>query len=687
MADINPAFDTQTVNPLPVAFGYVNGGGFAGPSYVDITNDRYAFMIGFDGECDGPEQLVYFTQAHLYTPPLRGSRFGTINNATIAFPNGCNFHPGMWTPIGATTTQTSAGNDQLVDANFALLPTVTPPQSFSGMCYWAIAVPFVGTGNRGYVEELDPITPYGVFRGARCRYFDANGNVTGYGFTTNPTWHAVEAILRYKIKRQQPQVAGLTDAEKACFNWPDIVAHAQRNDFVLANGAPRFMGNYIFAAQSTLASMLETMMRCCRSYVDIRNGKIGFYGFDQQTSNFALTSNHILPGTFSVAKKNLKTAPNVFVPKFRDLGIPALISVISANCNSNGAGPLGTTTPVQIQSGTWEVYFDTGGVNPFISGDILFYGDGSNPAMDTWYFVDTNFDETVTPLPVWAEAATDEAMTSTGGYMGTLDSRFAKRAPTTVQHRRHQLAAGQIAPGITPLPNITQVEYDLGNMTYDQANRLMKYELAATLGDDVAGWTAPKTGTMRVRLDAVDANGNAFFAMRPWQMFTVDDTVDGPASAGNYLIDGAAGGIKIIPPCKDELLGAIEVNFRTPPTSYSDVSDPPDDSLRTIASATLEYLGTSQQMSNVAWVIQATLSATIEGSTMTVAIPDLTLQILGRVGFTKYPTASWTGLTSGQPYVLYVVDGATPTFGFQTGTTPTNLPANAYVVIVGVLTA
>jgi hypothetical protein len=506
----------------------------------------------------------------------------------------------------------------------------------------------------------------------------------------NPTWHAVEAILRYKIKRQQPQIAGLSAAERACFNWPDIVAHAQRNDFVLANGAPRFMGNYIFAAQSTLASMLETMMRCCRSYVDIRDGKIGFYGFDAQDSNFALTSNHVLPGTFSVAKKNLKTAPNVFVPKFRDLGIPALISVNSANCNNAGAGPLGTTTPESIGAGEWEVYFDTGGVNPFVAGSVLFYGDGSNPAMANWYLVNSNFDNTVDPLPIWCEAATDANATSTGGYIGTLDSRFAKRAPTTVQHRRHQLASGQVAPGIPPLPNLVQVEYDLGNMTYDQANRLMQYERNYQLGNDVAGWVAPKTGAMRVRLDAVDVAGNLFLAMRPWQRFTVDDTVAGPDDAGDYLIDGANGGIKVIPPCKDEPLGAIEVNFRTyNADAFTDVSDPPDDSLRTIASAGLALLGRNWELPNVGFAIQATASATLAGSVMTVAIPDLTMQLLGRVGFTAYSGASWTGLTSGQPYVLYVLDDGVgpPTFGSQAGATPIDLPANAYVVFAGTLTA
>jgi hypothetical protein len=59
-------------------------------------------------------------------------------------------------------------------------------------------------------------------------------------FHLHPVWQIVEVILRYKIKPQQPPIAGLSDAEKACFNWPSIVAFAARNDASAGYSTPAF---------------------------------------------------------------------------------------------------------------------------------------------------------------------------------------------------------------------------------------------------------------------------------------------------------------------------------------------------------------------------------------------------------------------------------------------------------------
>ena len=77
----------------------------------------------------------------------------------------------------------------------------------------------------------------GIWRSTRCRTFDAYGNVLTYGFTTNPTWHFVEAILRYKISLSFLGLAGLSGPERECFNWPSIVENAARNDYILPIGS------------------------------------------------------------------------------------------------------------------------------------------------------------------------------------------------------------------------------------------------------------------------------------------------------------------------------------------------------------------------------------------------------------------------------------------------------------------
>ncbi len=671
MADFNPAYAVQGGKPLPVAFGYVNGSGVAPITYTDESNNTYSLNILFDGECDGYEQMAITPLDQMWT--IGGFMPATVEGVTKT--NQIHFYNGRWTPIGLPIAETGYGGLQGFDEFFQVVPSVTPAQSFSNMCYCVVQNPNIQTGLRRGSGPPDPVQVYGVFRGARCRTFDSNGNVTGYGFTTNPTWHMVELLLRFKIKRQQPQIAGLTAAEIACFNWPSIFAHAQRNDAALPGGAGQsFTFNGVFAAQATLASMLETILRSCRSYIDTQDGKIGFYGHDASSSSFTLTANHCFPGTFQVAKKNLTKMPNVFVPKFRDLGIAALLEVQSVNVNNAGA-TAGTET---ILASIWAAYFNTGGINPFATHQVFFYGDGSNRALSGDYPIAVNPDPKIANPQIWATVFGAQARnaSSTGGYIGTQNSRFQQRAPVNVQHRTHQLASGSVAPGIGAVPNVVPVEYDMANMTYDQANRIMQYECNISLGNDEPGWLAPLTGSVKVRLDAVDPlTLNAFIRMRPGEQlghFTVDDTLS-PEFAGDYFIDPQNGGIKIIPPSAQEPSGALEVNFRSyNPNAYPDTSYPVDDSLRTIASAKLPLLGSTQNMAQVigvGWALEAYLEGTTNSDgTLQIAIPQLTMQMLGVAGYTVYD-AVWTEVPSGTVVTLYVVDpsgnGAGPaTFQF-----------------------
>ena len=601
MSTLNPSYASQSEHPLPVIFGYAAGQGDQAFEVVDPANTRYGFVIAADGECDGPEQLAMFQQP-LMTIPQRWGTWPILGVGTYMFPHNTNVHAGRWTTIGLTNALTSTGQDQGFDEFFSAIPTVTPPQSFSNMAYYALKCPAPSAGgpaNRGQVTSVQPMTSFSVFRGARCRYFDVNGNVTGYGFTTNPTWHIIEAILRYKIKRQQPQVAGLTAAEKALFDWPSIVAHASRNDAVGTNGLPIYTGNYVFAANATLGSMLELMLRCCRSYILTRNGKIGIYGHDPANSLFSVTSNHVLAGTLQVQKVDLSRSPNVFVPQFRDLDVPAVVAVTSMNTNNAGY----TEGARSVPAGVMMSYFQTGGASPFSASQTFFYGDSDNANATGDYGAYGNPDPTIASPEIMGYGP-NAAMTANGGYIGTQNSRFKPREPNTVQHRRHQTACGQTAPGVTPLPTVRPVKYDLGNMTYEQADRLMQYERDQLLGCDVPGWQAPRAGSMRLALDAVDVNGNRFDQMAPGEVhgrFTLTEDAHFTYQ-GEYLITA----MQIVAPTASDA-GYIEVEFRTyNPNGYSMTSNPPSDSLRTIQSARLPQLGTSQQLSNVAWVLQAT---------------------------------------------------------------------------------
>jgi hypothetical protein len=233
---------------------------------------------------------------------------------------------------------------------------------------------------------------------------------------------------------------------------------------------------------------------------------------------------------------------------------------------------------------------------------------------------------------------------------------------------------------------VKPVTYDLGNMTYDQANRVMQWQMNYTLGMNVPGWIAPQTGSVTVIPGSVDAAGNLFDRLRPGETlgtFSIDDTVS-PENVAQGFTTFVITKFTPFPPSKSKPLGAIEIEFATalPAEAYPDTSYAPDASLRTIASASLSQLGKSLQRTNVAWTIQATPA--FSGSSLT--IPDLTLQVLGDVGFRTYPSAVWTGLPTSGSFYLWVSDPdpgvTTPTFGFSSAI-PSSPAATNYPVYAG----
>jgi hypothetical protein len=550
------------------------------------------------------------------------------------------------------------------------------------MAYVIVGNPYTTTqGAGGNVRTLTsfPLSPMAVWRTTRCRIFDANGNVTGYGFTTNPAWHFVEAILRYKIKPQQPALAGLTNAEKACFDWGSITATAARNDFLLPNGRPRFAGSYIFASDATLTNILETILRVSRSYQRVSNGQIQLIGDDPRASIFTMGANNYIPGTIKLAKKNVAKSGNVFVPRYRDVDVPAVSEVLTAqNLIASLTGPVPYTL------------FTLKTLSPFVGGDLLCYGGATDPSFNGVYHVVPPFTNVngVTDQPNQvrctgpAAGSANSLSQTTGGYVGTNNARFSERAPTNVVHRSHQKMVALQAPGLAAQPRVTPVEYDCGNITFDQANRLMKFERDSSLGPDTgASWTAPITGTISGWLEAIDVNGKALIDVQAHDIITLDDWVTSEFP-GDYVVTD-----RTVTPPYDGNLGQIELSIKQYyPTAYTDISDSPGDAYATVPSTDMPF-GTFPVF-NAAWVLEETPSVTTNPGSqlLTVKIPDLSIQIMGQPTPTLYPTSSWSGLTPGAPYVLYVDDpagnGVGATFGFQPGTLPlVNNPAGRYPVL------
>jgi hypothetical protein len=702
---LNPAFASQSTRKLPLAFGYIMGSGDEVLSTVAIDGSQFSGRLLGEGEWDGFEMMSTFPVAAVGSqtaiPPhmvwakrvvpnsqtyTSGIYYNTHTLATwYDYPGfqwgqpSLHFHAGRYTPIGTAipvldpvtglvpaNSSQSYGPDQGYDEWFSQFPTVTPPQSFSGISYVIFAIPGAPSYARG-VPSGQTISGSAVWRTTRCRIFDGYGNVVSYGFTCNPAWHKVEALLRCKIRPQQPPLSGLTDAEKACFDWPSICELAARNDYILPNGNPRFVGSYIFASDASLTSMMETMCRVDRGYQRIDAGKIYLIGDDARASVFIASAKHLVSGSLKLDKKDVSKAPNLFVPSYRDLDMPAVCKVNSYTRNGMWSFRDGEAFGMST--------FNCSTPSPFSNSSYLTYGGSSDPSLDGVYpvwVVDGD------PYPEGADfpnntysANTDPEgspiVNATGGYLGSDDARFSSRTPRNVQHLSARHMVPRQAPGLLQQPIIRRVIYDCGNSIFDQTNRLMKFERDSSLGTDIGpGWHAPIAGSLSLYPEVVDVNGAALIEkVRPKDVITLDSWLY-PEAPGDYLVEE----MEISTP-SDSSLGQIDLTIHAyNRDAYTDVSDDPGSYYMKVPNSSLPLTGFPSVISP-AWVLRATLaiSADVAGDgNLTIAIPDLSVQVMGIVGPTAYPGFTVSGIPAGSPIALYVSDpdgsGTSPTFGF-----------------------
>jgi hypothetical protein len=673
---LNPAFEQQAGRTLPLHFGYVKGTGDVALFTVTIPGVPYDLAITGEGEMDGKEIAL------MYMPAIGGTRsgLGTGNGTTSLVRNlkstlplfsqltsGSRFHPGRYGVKGSGMGFVAVkGGHPGVDTWFANFPDVTPPQNLSSMAYEITLGPgpiTVWSGSHDDSETFNPTpAPMGVYRGTRCRIFDVNGNVTGYGFTVNPAWQLVEVFLRYKIKPQQPPLAGLTAAEKACFNWPAVVAFAQRNAFLLANGQPRFCFSGTFAADATLTDIVETLLRCSRAYLLTPGGVITPMGDDDRESTFLFSGNHLLPSSLTIDKKDLAKSPNVFIPKYRDLNVPAAAAVVSvvdyAVMGLNSSSPF-------LPRGTSSVKFVTDGINPFTIGTVMVYGgstDGAgNPSWDGDYVCAFPYgDGAITDIGVSEDGVTILCAApggatggAYGGYLGAENARFAQRAPTNMRHRTHQkVTGGPDAPGLTPRLNVVPVEYDMGNSTFDQVMRIMRHEMVRTLGADGDNWKAPFTGSVSAPLDSVDANGVELIKKLCGDVITLDEWAS-PEYAGDYEIQD----IETTTPFGTDA-GSIKLSLqtKTDPLAYSDVPVEADATYFTVPNAGLDMSDRIPALSGAGTRPYYAMSMTPEwDGADTVSATDCVVWWAGAATPTIYPFSK-SGLSEYSSYALAVKD-------------------------------
>jgi hypothetical protein len=724
---LNPAFANPTTRKLPLAFGYIMGSGDMVLSTVALDGSQYALFLLGEGEWDGYEMMSTFpvtaSGSQTAIPPhmvwakkvvnnaqtyTSGIYFNTHTQATwYDYPGfqwgapSLNFHAGRYTPIGTViptidpttglppvNSSQSYGPDQDYDGWFSQFPTVTPPQSFSGIAYVIFCVPGMPSYARG-VPSGQTISGAAVWRTTRCRIFDGYGNVVSYGFTCNPAWHKVEVLLRTKIRPQQPPISGLTYAEKACFDWPSICELAARNDYILPNGNPRFVGSYIFASDASLTNMMETMCRVDRSYQRVDGGKIYLIGDDARASVFIASAKHLIPNSLKLDKKDLSKAPNVFVPSYRDLDMPAVCQVISMTRNGMWSFRDGEAFGMSVFTATTP--------SPFANSSFMYYGGCSDPSFEGVYPVwvvdgDPYPEGADYPNNTYSANTLPEGTpiaTVTGGYLGSDDAHFSVRAPTNVQHRSAQRIVPRQAPGLTAQPQIKHVVYDCGNSTFDQTNRLMKFERDRALGTDIgAGWVAPIGGTLSLYYECIDKNGAQLPNVRAHDVITLDEWLT-PEFTGDYEIEEMA-----LSAPTENTLGQVDLKIHAyNRNAYTDISDDPGNYYKSVPNSSLQFTG-FPSVTYPAWILQATLNISLVDGGLTIAIPDLSIQVMGKTSPTDYPSFSVSGIPPATPpsggdstlfsallaelrsqptsqIALYVTDpsgiGTSPTYGWIAG--------------------
>jgi hypothetical protein len=549
-----------TGTPIPLGYGFIWATGKraqynmlqnTGHSSMDYT--RVGMWLLAHGEWDGPvelwinDKLAWNGGSGVYGSG--GPNFGGPGSVSIPagfsgqqWQNGLdggppfvfNFHSGCDSVIGSGVTNfSSSGPDQGTDVLWAQFPSAVQPLNYSRIAYYTLMrkqpLAYQTNDHQNDPTQWTDINPIGLWRALRCRLFDADGNQTGYAFTTNPAWHIVDVLLRRKLF---PDYAldltngpdPLPAAVAARFDWETIYTAAQYYDEILANGRRRYEGNYAFSSQTTLQAVLTQMLLVCRSFLTEYAGKIQLFCDAPRPSVFTFDRTHVLPGSFDFDDQQLHTAGNRYVAQMRDLLVPAAAQIASITGGIDANPEVTTVEP-----------------HPFAAGDWIVIG-GTNTTYDTEWQVATvpavqnpGTPEEVDPttFTMVYRGANYPASVGAGGSVGLRDSRFKERAPE-FWHKANMLARGQLGVGIPAQRNKVKLSLDFATCTFDQVARIACYERDRALGLDPTGtngqltapYVTPPVGKLRVSMFARDRYGNLACAIRPGDHVTIDPTLD-----------------------------------------------------------------------------------------------------------------------------------------------------------------
>jgi hypothetical protein len=535
--------------PIPLSYGYVWATGKRHAYYTlqetgNSTLDYYrvGFWLLGHGEWDGLVELwINDLLAWKGDTTIQTTWEGWNFYQTLDSPVGkndivFNWHSGCDSVIGTGLTPQSTGPDQNCDLLWSVFPPAIQPLDFSRIAYFGLMrkQPILNqtTGSQSDPSQWTDINPIGLWRGLRCRLFDADGNVTGYAFTRNPVWHWVDVTLRRELFPDYKLIQGLGPdplpaAVSARFNWSKIYASALYCNQPVASGQARFSGDYSFAAQTSLQAIKSQILLCCRAFEQDSQGQLAIVVDQPRPSVFTFSRDHILPGSWEASDKPLTTKGNRYLGTFRDLLIPAMNTIASITDESQADPIVTTETPHGFEQGDWIA----------IGGTDTIY-DAEWEISSVPDIVDPGTPEEVDPTTFTIARKGDNYPTSvgSGGAVGLLYSRFKERVPE-FWHKTNMLARGVWGLNIARSRNKVKQPLDFATSTYDQVSRISRYERDRDLGFDETPYVTPARIKLKTSFFAEDVNGNLAAGIECGDRVTLDPTASWTYQGDYEVVD------------------------------------------------------------------------------------------------------------------------------------------------------
>jgi hypothetical protein len=504
------AANSKLGNPWPLAYGHVRASGFQsalhtlgdgtaiginllgegpwsgcqarwvnglclGANYKSLLpdDDRFHFHPGIDAplgatltpNSSGGDQLVdsfwawtgvmdsndmshwsTYSPTQLYLPGDIAVRGGTQPYICISPtygnepPNGA-YWGDFWAAAKAEWNALGAGVAGSTNTDVSL-GTLSTPTTFSRIAYLAWHCwPASSGGN------VDLMCDYEAMM---CRVYDGAGNFQALKFTTNPVWHYLDVVLRRVVQPDAVIGQPLTAQQAASIAWEEFYNAAQYCDALLANGQPRFVGNYYFSGNAATTAILERILLCCRGYARNIGGTLAIYCDQPRATKFYLTQNHIVPNSFKLDKSKLWQNGNRYKAQFNDLNIAGVAPIATVTVGTTTVSPLSNTS----YQGTTIQFVSP---HPFGPQDYVVIDNTDTPALNGLMGY-------VVYVPDTMSVVIDNpgaSLVAHGGTAGLVVSRFSPRTTTEVQHASHQRAVAAQAPGSLGARRILDVPLDL----------------------------------------------------------------------------------------------------------------------------------------------------------------------------------------------------------------------------------